>query len=380
LKISELPKLLSLIPPTQAVLILGPPGVGKSTAIREFAEKEAIAMGRELVDYDDDDELFLRISRNPEKFYIFLDFRLSEAEPTDFLGVPRDTDSFITYKPLRWVQVFSHPNSAGVLFLDELTNVRREDVLAQAYKLVLDRRAGFRKFSDNVRVIAAGNHPEHSTVANLLPGPLVNRFAVIDIEASDIHEWIDYVDLVEGGIDPRIAGYLTRFPNDLLKKSDAETLENFPTPRTWSRLNQILRGNITDSKVIYEVAKALLGKEVAHKFATFCKLSRYLPSPEEILKNPEVLDKRVDETEKELTKLDLYYYAIAVVSEYIKKSKEAVRIDDIIRFSRKIFNYQADLLIVFLKMLPKERKGTLVLKLSDIPEVRDAVSSIAKYL
>jgi len=382
LKIGDLPSYLALLPPTQAVLVLGPPGVGKSTVIRQFAEKEAIALGREFIDYDDDDELFLRIAKNPEKFYIYLDLRLSETEPTDFLGVPRDIDHFIVYKPLRWVQIFSHPNSAGLLFLDELTNVRREDILAQAYKLVLDRRAGFRKFSDNVRIIAAGNHPEHSTVANLLPSPLANRFAIIDIDASDVYEWIEYVDSVEGGIDPRIAGYLSRFPGDLLKKSDAETLENFPTPRTWSRLNQILhlRGDI-NIKTIHEVAKSLVGKEVAHKFATFCKLSKYLPSPEEILKNPEVLDRRIDETEKELTmtKLDLYYYAIAVVSEHIKKTKE-VRVDDIIRFSRKIFNYQADLLIVFLKMLPKERKGTLVLKLSDIPEVRDAVSSIAKYL
>ena len=379
MKINELPKMLSVIPPTQAALILGPPGVGKSTAIKEFAKSEAKRLGREFIDYDDDDELFLKISKNPEKFYVFLDFRLSEVEPTDFLGVPRDIDHFIVYKPLRWVQVFSHPNAAGLLFLDELTNVRREDILAQAYKLVLDRRAGFRKFSDNVRIIAAGNHPEHSTVANLLPSPLANRFAIFDIDASDVYEWIEYVDSVEGNIDPRIAGYLSRFPSDLIKKSDAETLENFPTPRSWSRLNQVLRGDITNIKIIRELAQSLLGKEVAHKFATFCRLAKYLPSPEEILKNPEVLDRRIDEKdEKELTKLDLYYYAIAVVSEHIKKNK--ARIDDVVRFAKKIFNYQGDLLVVFLKMVPSELKGALALELSNIPEVREAVSSIAKYL
>jgi hypothetical protein len=145
MKISELPKILTVIPPTQAVLILGPPGVGKSTAIKEFAESEAKRLGREFIDYNDDDELFLRIAKNPEKFYIYLDLRLTETEPTDFLGVPRDIDHFIVYKPLRWVQIFTHPNSAGLLFLDELTNVRREDVLAQAYKLVLDRKARLQK-------------------------------------------------------------------------------------------------------------------------------------------------------------------------------------------------------------------------------------------
>jgi hypothetical protein len=51
----------------------------------------------------------------------------------------------------------------------------------------LTEKLGFRKFSDNVRVIAAGNHPDHSTVANLLPSPLANRFAIIDIDASDVY-------------------------------------------------------------------------------------------------------------------------------------------------------------------------------------------------
>ena len=379
MKISELPKLLSLIPPTQAVLILGPPGVGKSTMIRQFAEDEAKKLDREFVDYNESDDLFLKVSRDPEKYYVFLDFRLSEAEPTDFLGVPRDADGFVIYKPLRWVQVFSHPKAAGMLFLDELTNIRREDVLAQAYKLILDRKAGFLRFAQHVRIVAAGNDPQHAAIANMLPAPLTNRFAVFYVSPPDVIEWTTYVDMCEGGVDPRVAGYLLRYQSDLLHKSEPETLENFPTPRTWSRLNQILKNDdITNLKMIKEIAEALLGKEVAHKFATFCKLSKYLPSPEEILRNPDVLDRR-DIDEKELTKLDLYYYAIAVVSEHIKKIKE-VLIDDVIRFSRKIFDYQADLLIVFLKMLPKERKGTLVLKLSDIPEVRDAVSSIAKYL
>ena len=376
MKISELPKLLSLIPPTQAVLILGPPGVGKSETIRKFAEDEAKRLDKEFVEYDEDDELFSKILKDPERYYVFVDFRLSELEPTDLLGIPRDENGTITYKPLRWIKAVRE--TAGLIFLDELTNVRREDILAASYKLVLDRRAGFTKISDQVRIIAAGNSPEHSTIANLLPSPLANRFAIIDVEAPDIYEWMEY-ESAKGGIDPRIAGYLSRFPSDLIKKSDAETLENFPTPRSWSRLNQVLRGKITNIKIIRELAQSLLGKEVAHKFATFCRLAKYLPSPEEILKNPEVLDRRIDEKdEKELTKLDLYYYAIAVVSEHIKKNK--ARIDDVIRFAKKIFNYQGDLLVVFLKMVPSELKGALALELSNIPEVRETVSSIAKYL
>ena len=377
MKISELPKYLELLPPTQSVLIIGPPGCGKSTAVREFAESEAQRLGREFIDYDDDDELFLRITKNPEKYYVFLDLRLTETEPTDFLGVPRDVDHFIVYKPLRWVQVFSYSSSAGLILLDELTNVRREDILAQAYKLVLDRKAGFKKFSDNVRIIAAGNHPETSAVANLLPAPLTNRFSVIDIDSGDVYEWIEYVNAREGGIDPRIAGYITRFPGDLYHKSDAETLENFPTRRSWSRLNQVIRdNNVDDLKMIEELAKMKVGKVVATKFAAFCRLQKYLPEPDKILKNPDVLDKEIDDTD--FSRLDLIYYAVATVASYLSFNKADEK--DIVNFSKKLAEIQGDLLVVFIRLLPKSMRNALVIKLSGIPSIRDVVMSIAKYL
>jgi hypothetical protein len=383
MKISELPKYLSLLPPRQSVLIIGPPGCGKSTAVREFAEFEARKLGREFVDYDDDDELFLRIAKSPEKYYVFLDLRLSECEPTDFLGVPRDIDHFIVYKPLRWVQVFSHESSAGLIFLDEITNVRREDVLAQAYKLVLDRRAGLRRFSGGVRVVAAGNHPEHSSIANLLPAPLANRFAIIEIDATDPYEWIEYVNNKEGGIDARVAGYLARFPGDLLQKSDAETLENFPTPRSWSRLNQVLlRKNDIDFDEIEEVARMLLGSATATKFAAFCRLKDLLPPPEKILEDPDSFFNKTagDSASKDgASKIDLLYYAVSTVASHVSTAN---RTDwkQVVNFAVRLAKVHADLFVVFAKLLPKQMRGSLVIDVAKIKEVQQVATAISKYI
>jgi DNA polymerase III delta prime subunit len=385
MKISELPEYLELIPPTQAVLLLGPPGCGKSTAVREFAEKEAERLGREFVEYDDDDEVFIKITKAPERFYVFLDIRLSETEPTDFLGVPRDIDHFIVYKPLRWVQAFSYKNTAGLIFLDEVTNVRREDVLAQAYKLVLDRKAGFRRFSDNVRIIAAGNSPETSSIANLLPAPLANRFAIFDIYAGDVYEWIDYVNSREGGIVDFIAGYLVRFPTDLTIKSDAETLENFPTRRAFSKLNMIVRENKINVKRLEKLATALLGQTVATKLVAFYKLHSYLPTPERLLSNPELLDNAIGKAKGDgINELDIIYYAVASVSSYVTHSADpdgkGVDIKDFAKFVKKIAEIQQDLLVVLLKLMPEDKRRKMILSLSNMKEVQTAVNSIAKYL
>jgi len=380
MKIGELPKYLALLPRKQSVLILGPPGCGKSTAVREFAELEAEKLGREFVDYDDDDELFLRIAKSPEKYYVLLDLRLSECEPSDFLGVPRDIDHFIVYKPLRWVQVFSYEQSAGLLFLDEITNVRREDVLAQAYKLVLDRRAGLRKFSDGVRVVAAGNDPEHSSIANLLPAPLANRFAIIRIDATDHYEWIEYVNTREGGVDPRVAGYIARFPGDLLQKCEAETLENYPTPRSWSRLNQILRENDLGLVEVEEVARMLLGSVVAQKFASFCRLKDLLPPPEKILEDPDSFFNKTagDSASKSASKIDLLYYAVSSVASYVSTNRADWK--QVINFAAKLAKVQADLFVVFAKLLPKRMRDYLVINVAEIKEVRQVVAAMSRYI
>jgi energy-coupling factor transporter ATP-binding protein EcfA2 len=380
MRISELPKYLSILPPRQSVLIIGPPGCGKSTVVRKFGEMEAKRLGREFVDYDDDDELFLRIAKNPEKYYVFLDFRLTECEPADFLGIPRDTDGYIIYKPLRWVQVFSLPSSAGLIFLDEITNVRREDLLAVAYKLVLDRRAGLKKFADDVRVIAAGNHPEHSSVSNLLPSPLVNRFAVIYVDDLDVFEWVEYVRDNEGGIDPRVAGYIARFPGDLYHKTDAETLENFPTRRSWSRLNQILRDNDLEPSEIEQVAKMLLGNVVAAKFAAFCKLRDLLPPPDKILEDPDDFFRRVSGVrDGDATKMDLLYYAISSVASYVSADR-AIDLKEVAGFAVRLAKEQADLFVVFAKLLPKQMRDSLVIKVADVKEVQQVVMAISKYI
>jgi len=120
----------------QAVLLLGPPGIGKSMTCWSLARRLAKLTNREFIDYNDDEAT--RVLASPDNYFVFVDFRLTECEPSDLLGIPRDVDGASRFSPLLWARCLS--KTAGLLLLDELTNVQRPDVITAAYKLIFDRK------------------------------------------------------------------------------------------------------------------------------------------------------------------------------------------------------------------------------------------------
>ena len=87
MRIPEIKEYLKTISPRRSILILGAPGIGKSVMVREFAEEEAKKLELEFIDYTDED--YEDIKREPKRYYVFIDFRLTETEPSDLLGIPR---------------------------------------------------------------------------------------------------------------------------------------------------------------------------------------------------------------------------------------------------------------------------------------------------
>ena len=254
------------------VLLLGMPGIGKSESVKQYAMREAAREGRIFVDMTELPQdvkfggLVQDIVANPHKYYVYVDMRLTETEPVDLLGLPAgfelDTGQkkvkFYDYRPPLWAVALSLPGVRGMLFLDELTNVERPDVQAAAYKLVLDRKAGFLKFSDGVKVVAAGNTPEHSSIANELPAPLINRMTVVEAEPPTFSEWLSYMSYSYGDDwDRSVAEFLMyslggrdECLESAIKSGEcafisppksAAVMEQFPSPRSWTRLALQLR-------------------------------------------------------------------------------------------------------------------------------------------
>ena len=346
-------------PTKTSVLLLGPPGVGKSTVVREAAEAYASQLGLRFVEYSDD--IALRVLKNPQDYFVFVDLRLTEIEAADLSGIPRDIDGAVMYKPLLWARVLS--KARGVLFLDELTNENDPNKLAAAYKVILDRAAGFVKFSDDVFIVAAGNSPEHSAVANQLPAPLVNRLLVIEAFAPTINEWRDWMTEKYGdGWDIRTYAFLKAFEADnylLRAPEDPETLQNYPTPRSWTKLALMLNRGFEDPEII----NGLVGPDVGTRFRAFITSRVNL---DELLENPKMF--------KELN-IDKRYMAALMLASRLEKNHKTKGAHELLRAMSDISPEYVMVTLLFMKS--EARKRVLADIFSYLPNIANQLIDIA---
>ena len=326
-----------------SVLLLGAPGVGKSTLVREAAEEYAEKHGLQFIEYTDD--VAKDILSAPQRYFVFVDLRLTEIEAADLSGIPRDVDGAVTYKPLLWVRVLSR--AKGVLFLDELTNENDPNKLAAAYKLVLDRSAGFIRFNDDVFIVAAGNSPEHSAVANQLPAPLINRLLVIEVTTPSVDEWKKWMMQKYGDAwDIRTYAFLKAFETDgylLRTPQDPETLINYPTPRSWTKLALMLKAGFDNPEVI----TGLIGPEAGTRFKAFINTKIDINA---LIKDPESF---------RTLNLDQQYMAALVLSGYLAKPKN---IDKAIPLIKVMHSISPEFVVVTLLFMDDKRKVEQVIK------------------
>lgn len=244
-----------------AVFLWGPAGVGKSDAVREFADSLAVSSGK-----------CVRVN----------DVRLLLFSPVDLRGVPiADQNREFT----NWLRpkIFDMDSSAdiiNILFLDELS-AAPQSVQAAAYQITLDRRIGEHILPENCIVIAAGNRTTDQSVAYKMPKALANRLMHYNV-ISDFPSWKEWA--LRTHIDSRIIGYLS-FDNSRLCTTPESSDLAYPTPRSWTSVNTILKAIPDlqiDSSIAHQMISGLVGKDVSIEFRTWCEVYNHLPKVEDI--------------------------------------------------------------------------------------------------
>lgn len=264
------------------LLIRGRPGIGKSAIVRQAAEAAADKAGRRFIEWNAqpkaEKENLLTDAETRKKTYIYADVRLSQYDSTDLKGLPdfgRD-NATLTWRPMLLFAVMSKTESAGMLFLDELTNAAPSVQMA-AYQLMNERAIGETTLADGVAILAAGNDAEDNCHILEMPLPLRDRLMEFQLEA-DADAWIRWA--AENGTHPTVIAYVAWKKADILHIADDGHKPT--TPRGWARVSK-LRKHGADAVLAAETS---VHPATAKTYAAFCKLEDKI-SVEEILAAPE---------------------------------------------------------------------------------------------
>jgi hypothetical protein len=244
----------------QSILLLSPPGVGKSEAIAQAAQAAGLPC-RSLLG--------------------------TQIAPEDVSGVPHIVGERSVFCPPRIL--LPEKPEPFCLFLDEFP-ASPPEVQKAFYSLLLERRIGENPLPPGTWVVAAGNRVEDRAMVRALSSALVNRVFILNVRV-DVKEWLVWAKA--NGVSSEILSFITFLPDALLRPIPAEPLP-FSTPRSWTSLSRALR--LADSAGIGsdQTRRALaFGRVTAADAAIFCamaeeRIDKLLPV-EQYFNNPALI-------------------------------------------------------------------------------------------
>jgi hypothetical protein len=214
--LSQAKALIKCLAHQQSLLLLSPPGLGKSDIVAQAAA-EARLPCRSLLG--------------------------TQIAPEDVSGVPRIIGERSVFCPPR--VLLPELPKPFCLFLDELPACA-PDVQKAFYSLLLERRIGEHRLPPGTWVVAAGNRSEDRALVRTISSALVNRVVVLQIRV-EVSEWLAWA--TEANIRRDIRNFVENVPAALLRDVPREPVP-FSTPRAWASLSRAL--NLAESAGILD--------------------------------------------------------------------------------------------------------------------------------
>jgi MoxR-like ATPase len=235
--LSQARDLIRCLSHEQSVLLLSPPGVGKSDVVRQAAAAEGLECKSLLG---------------------------TQIAPEDVSGVPRIVGERSVFCPPRVLL----PENAGkfCLFLDELPACA-PDVQKAFYSLLLERRIGEYLLPEGTWVVAAGNRAEDKALVRTISSALVNRVLILNVRI-DVPEWLAWA--AANKVREDVVKFIEANPEALLRPVPDKAVP-FSTPRAWASLARALdlvgtRGQLT-APLVRALAVGRVSEDDARRFA-----------------------------------------------------------------------------------------------------------------
>lgn len=280
--ISQVPAILEFhanTPGAKPPLFLGLPGLGKTTAIKEFCAA----------------------NKFDEKMFMLSHYSVPDVKG---FGVPNREDKVMEFFPtaeLPWVRngqrIYAEHNGGRrpFVFFDELLQ-SGTNLFHIAQQLIHEHRVGDNHLPDDVFIAAAANTSAMRCGSNKLTMSLADRFAIYEIR-PDMQETIRYFSVQENQINPWIVAFIQAnnataggvlWSTDASKWSGEEPIDS---ARSYEKLSKILNtmaqgGDISGHPLLSTICVAHIGQSSGAKLAEFVKLSVAVGDIREMLKKP----------------------------------------------------------------------------------------------
>jgi len=219
------------------VFIWGPPGVGKSAIVEQFA-----------------DELEMTC----------VSLLGSQLAPEDIVGVPQIIDGRSRFCPPTMIA----REEPYCLFLDEL-NACSHEVQKAFYSLIHERRLGEYRLPEGSIVIGAGNRAQDSAIVKTMSSALINRMVHVHLKASH-RDWLEWA--YGNAIHHLVLQYIETRPDHLWVEPPKHE-EPFSSPRAWHMLSDTLKefGEGVTNEQLSILAFGCLSPQHAGQFKAFVK-------------------------------------------------------------------------------------------------------------
>jgi len=281
-----------------APMVIGHHGIGKSQAVKQFADEHG---------------------------YGFVDLRLGTQDVGDLLGLADferdDKGNLVATKFFRpdWFPYKS--NDKVIIFLDEINRARR-DVLQAVFQLVLDLKLHRYKLPEQCRVMSAMNpNTDDYIVTDISDRALMDRFLFIKLTPSK-EEFYKFMEAAK--CEPELIQFLREQPEMVETKLQDFSLRDMvkPSRRSWMFVNHLFKLQKAGMQINYlkELASGMVGLEAATAFLTSLKTIEKPLSGEQILKEYPKHKKRLKKFSDRKTggRADLIHYSCDNLKEVIQ--------------------------------------------------------------
>lgn len=239
--------------PENPVLFLGPPGVGKTARIEQWAERT----GKRL------------IVEHPVI-----------AQSVDYRGLPAVVEGEAHWLPLgNLKQICAEDCPPTVLLFDDVGQASAS-VQAALMQLVWARKLGDMAISDNVTILLASNRVTDRSGVRPMLTALIGRCQVVHV-GIDIAAWGSWA-IKQHDIDPSVVGYARFRPDCFVSSVPEDPMVPFCTPRSLARMGSLVARNVR----ALDMLAGWVGMPIAADYAAYAESVDKLPAIGDLLDNP----------------------------------------------------------------------------------------------